>query len=68
MTLAYLNRLKKISERTGIPLNQLIRAIFCDSIEVSGANWTDDFQTIFFKTYGYKLDNWMPFVFYAAPW
>ncbi|MGB5419389.1 glycosyl hydrolase [Algibacter sp.] len=66
MTLAYLNRLKKISERSGIPLNQLIRAIFCDSIEVSGANWTDGFETIFLNTYGYKLDKWMPFVFYSA--
>ncbi|MFS4482748.1 glycosyl hydrolase [Hyunsoonleella sp. 2307UL5-6] len=66
MTLAYLNRLKKISERSGIPLNQLIRAIFCDSIEVSGANWTDGFETVFFNTYGYKLDKWMPFVFYSA--
>ena len=66
MTLAYLSRLKEISERSGIPLNQLIRAIFCDSIEVSGANWTDNFETIFFDTYGYKLDKWMPFVFYSA--
>lgn len=66
MTLAYLNRLKKISERSGIPLNQLIRAIFCDSIEVSGANWTDGFENIFYNTYGYKLDKWMPFVFYSA--
>ncbi len=66
MTLAYLSRLKKISERSGIPLNQLIRGIFCDSIEVSGANWTDNFETVFFDTYGYKLDKWMPFVFYSA--
>jgi hypothetical protein len=66
MTLAYLNRMKKISERSGIPLSNLIRAIFCDSIEVSGANWTDDFENMFFETYGYKLDNWMPFVFYQA--
>lgn len=66
MTLAYLNRLKKISERSGIPLNQLIRAIFCDSIEVSGANWTDDFNTLFFNAYGYQLKKWMPFIFYSA--
>jgi len=66
MTLSYLNRLKRISERSGIPLNQLIRAIFCDSIEVSGANWTDGFETVFLNTYGYKLDKWMPFVFYSA--
>ncbi len=66
MTRAYLSRLKRISERSGIPLSQLIRAIFCDSIEVSGANWTDNFNTVFFETYGYKLDKWMPFVFYSA--
>jgi len=66
MTLAYLNRLKKISERSGYPLSDLIRAIFCDSIEVSGANWTDGFADIFYNSYGYKLDKWMPFVFYLA--
>ncbi len=66
MTLAYLNRLKKISERSGLPLNQLIRAIFCDSIEVSGANWTDGFETLFLNAYGYSLKKWTPFIFYSA--
>ena len=66
MTLAYLNRMKKISERSGIPLSDLIRAIFCDSIEVSGANWTDGFEHLFFEAYGYKLDNWLPFIFYQT--
>ncbi len=66
MTLAYLNRLKKISERSGLPLNELIRAVFCDSIEVSGANWTDGFETLFFNAYGYSLKKWMPFIFYSA--
>lgn len=50
VTLAYLNRLKKISEDTGIPLNKLVRALFCDSIELAGANWTDGFEEIFYKT------------------
>ncbi len=66
MTYEYLSRLKKISERSGIPLNQLIRAIFCDSIEVSGANWTDNFEAIFLKVYGYKLEQWIPFISYAT--
>lgn len=66
MTLAYLNRLKRISERSGLPLNKLIRAIFCDSIEVSGANWTDGFETLFLNAYGYSLKKWMPFIFYSA--
>ncbi|MFC2109701.1 glycosyl hydrolase [Bacteroidota bacterium] len=66
MTYKYLSRLKKISERSGVPLNELIRAIFCDSIEVSGANWTDGFEALFYSAYGYKLDKWLPFVFYSA--
>lgn len=65
MTLAYLSRLKKISERSGIALHHLIRALFCDSIEISGANWTDGFALLFFETYGYRLDDWISFIFYA---
>ena len=64
VTLAYLNRLKKISEDTGTPLNQLIRALFCDSIELDGANWSDGMEEIFFRTYGYRIEPWFPFVFY----
>jgi len=49
ITRAYLNRLNKISEDTGIPLSELIRALFCDSIELDGANWTDGFEELFLK-------------------
>ncbi|WP_418262512.1 glycosyl hydrolase [Flavobacterium faecale] len=65
VTIAYLSRLKKISEKTGIPLSELLRALFCDSIEISGANWTDGMAQLFFETYGYSLDEWLPFVFYS---
>lgn len=64
ITLEYLNRLKKISEDSGIPLNQLIRALFCDSIELDGSNWTDGFGDIFFQTYQYRLEPYFPFIFY----
>ncbi len=64
ITLEYLNRLNKISEDTGIPLNKLIRALFCDSIELDGANWTDGLTDIFFQTYNYRLDPYFPFIFY----
>lgn len=64
VTQAYLNRLKKIEQDTGIPLKDLIRALFCDSIELAGANWTDDFEDIFRQTYGYDLKPYYPFVFY----
>lgn len=63
-TVAYLNRLKKISEDTGIPLHELLRALFCDSIELAGSNWTDGFGDIFHQTYHYKLEPYFPFVFY----
>jgi len=66
VTLAYLNRLKKISEDTGIPLRKLIRALFCDSIELAGANWSDGFEDIFYETYGYRLEPYFPFVFYES--
>ncbi len=64
ITMDYLNRLKKISEDTGIPLSELIRALFCDSIELAGANWTDNFDSIFKQTYGYDLKPFYPFIFY----
>ncbi|MDD2381021.1 MAG: glycosyl hydrolase [Mariniphaga sp.] len=64
ITRAYLDRLNKISEDTGMPLSELIRALFCDSIELDGANWTDGLEKIFFETYHYPLDPWFPFIFY----
>jgi hypothetical protein len=64
ITRAYLNRLNKISDDTGTPLSKLIRALFCDSIELDGANWTEGFGEIFFETYHYHLEPWFPFIFY----
>ena len=66
VTYQYLSRIKKVSEKSGIPLSDLVRALFCDSIEISGANWTDGFKELFFENYGYSLDDWLPFVFYPA--
>jgi hypothetical protein len=64
ITRAYLNRLNKISEDTGTPLSELLRALFCDSIELDGANWTDGFEELFFEAYNYRLEPWFPFIFY----
>jgi hypothetical protein len=66
ITREYLQRLKKISEDTGIPLSDLLRALFCDSIELAGANWTDGFLKTFKETYGYSLEPYLPFVFYRS--
>ncbi|XOV93647.1 MAG: glycosyl hydrolase [Bacteroidota bacterium] len=64
--LQYLSRLKKIEKDTGVPLNEIIRALFCDSIELAGANWTDDFASMFEAKYGYDLTPYFPFVFYPS--
>jgi hypothetical protein len=63
VTLAYLSRLKAISSQTGIPLSELIRALFCDSIELAGSNWSDGFSKMFSDRYAYAIEPYMPFVF-----
>lgn len=65
VTNKYLNCLKKISEDTSIPLKKLLRALFCDSIELLGANWTGQFLKIFEDAYGYSLKPYLSFIFYS---
>jgi len=60
--LGYLNRLKAIEKETGLPLKELIRALFCDSIELGGSNWTDDMKEQFIAHNGYDITPWLPFV------
>lgn len=59
---AYLNRLKAIEKETGVPLSEIIRALFCDSIELGGSNWTDDMKEQFISKNGYDITPWLPFV------
>jgi len=66
VTLAYLSRLSEVARLSGIPLSELIRALFCDSIELAGSNWTDGLGDYFLETYGYDLKAFMPFVFTDA--
>lgn len=63
---AYLNRLKVIEKETGLPLSDLIRALFCDSIELGGSNWTDDMKEEFIARNGYDITAWLPFVIQPA--
>ena len=58
--------MKKISEDTGIPLSKLFHALFCDSIELAGANWTDGMDLMFEQTHGYSLKPYFPFIFYPS--
>jgi len=62
---AYIDRLKAIEEYTGIPLHELIRALFVDSIELSGSNWTDEMTKLFQERNGYDLTPYLPLVLQA---
>jgi len=59
---AYLDRLKAIEHETGVPLAELIRALFCDSIELGGSNWTDDMAEVFQASLGYDITPYLSFV------
>ena len=48
----------------GGKLGDHIRALFCDSIELSGANITDDFFQEFIKRRGYDLKPFIALVYY----
>lgn len=61
----YLDRLSDALEKEfGAELGKYLRALFCDSIELAGANWTTDFSEQFYRYCGYKLEPYLPFLFY----
>jgi hypothetical protein len=60
----YLSRMSRtINEKLG-PMSSHIRSLFCDSLELEGANWCDDMQAEFQKRKGYDLVPWLPFLLY----
>ena len=62
---AYMDKLAQALEAVlGGKLGDHIRALFCDSIELSGANITDDFFEEFIKRRGYDLEPFIPLVYY----
>jgi hypothetical protein len=54
-----------ISARTG-PLSQHLRALFTDSMELEGANWTGDMQKEFIHRRGYDIVPFLPFVLFRT--
>ena len=52
-----------ITDKLG-SISQHIRAFFCDSLELEGANWCEDMPAEFLKRRGYDLLPWLPFVLY----
>ena len=57
------NMSDSIEGRIG-PLKGNIRALFTDSRELEGANWTSDMASEFQKRYGYDITEWLPFVLF----
>ena len=42
------------------------RALFCDSMELEGANWCDDFPKEFKSRKGYDITPYLPFILYKV--
>ena len=57
------NMSDSIEGRIG-PLKGRIRALFTDSMELEGANWTSDMAAEFQKRYGYDITEWLPFILF----
>lgn len=57
------NMSDKIETQIG-PLKGNIRALFTDSMELEGANWTSDMAEEFKKRYGYDISEWLPFILF----
>ena len=58
----YLNRVSEIISGKIGPMGDHIRAMFCDSMELEGANWNDDLPDEFKKRRGYDLMPYLPLV------
>ncbi|WP_372772706.1 glycosyl hydrolase [Mangrovibacterium sp.] len=62
---AYMDKLSDALEpELGGKMGDHIRSLFCDSIELSGANITDDFFEAFETRRGYNLKPFIPLVYY----
>lgn len=62
----YLNRMSDaIEKRTG-PLSENLRALFIDSMELEGSNWTFDMLQEFREKKGYDLSPYLPFILFKT--
>lgn len=57
------NMSDKIQTQIG-PLKDHIRALFTDSMELEGANWTSDMADEFEARYGYDITDYLPFILF----
>lgn len=59
------NMASAIEKRLG-PLSLRLRAMFVDSMELEGMNWSSDFSYEFEKRRGYKVESWLPFIMFKV--
>ena len=57
------NMSDKIEAQIG-PLKGRIRALFTDSMELEGANWTSDMAEVFQERYCYDITEYLPFILF----
>ncbi len=57
------NMSDKIEAQIG-PLKGNVRALFTDSMELEGANWTSDMAEEFQKRYDYDITDYLPFILF----
>lgn len=54
-----------IQKKTG-PLSNHLRALFTDSMELEGCNWTWDFAEEFLRRRHYDIMPWLPFIMFKV--
>ena len=62
----YLGRMSDNMESQMGELGESFRAMFCDSLELEGANWTGDMLEEFERRRGYSLYPYLPFVLFKT--
>jgi hypothetical protein len=62
----YLQKMSSTIEAGTGPLSQHLRALFTDSMELEGANWTADMRSEFIGRRGYDIFPFLPFILFRT--
>lgn len=62
----YLRNMSGAIEPVTGPLSTHLRALFTDSMELEGSNWTHDMREEFFRRRGYDIFPYLPFVLFRT--
>jgi len=62
----FLNRMSDALEPVTGPLSEQLRALFTDSVELEGSNWTGDMREEFIRRRGYDIFPYLPFILFRT--